>query len=571
MLSHSQTSTTNNLTNSFNKENIEKQIEEWKNKLNKFACPINQQIMINPVIIETGHTFERKSIEEWLKLNNTCPLSRNVLKFKTLTPNFSLKSTINEKIEKFITKVITNVKLWLIDNNLLNICNKLIDDLSDLINNSTNFDNHLIELNNLKFDILLKQNYEENLLFEKYLILIDELLPNLDYKILQLQKLEIKINNENNLQKYYIKLFNLIFESKNKNNNLLKETFIKYCKLNKLNYDLINDIFCYLDENIKLDYLIILFNTSNYNRNIILQKLITFNTKISNEESILFFKKLFTEINLTNINLKNLLNFIKDHNELKTETIIIYKELYNNTKKIKYLELIYELDNSNKDLELELLSEYLKLNLTDKYLNLYIKINENKLDSFNITLLQCLQNQNKEITKLKQNLNNLQQHNINLENKLLQIEDWKNQQIINNFKIEYPNYEFITILNITTPFLVEKGQRFYSDTFIAFGLKWKIVIFPKGKINSREGECGVYLHLISPQYKNKKEISSIELDFLFTNANLLGGERFNYDFTKVKGFGSYNLKQINFPPILENEKQIFTIVVGMEKLYIEFK
>ncbi|KAL9649335.1 hypothetical protein ABK040_014637 [Willaertia magna] len=242
-------------SSSFNKDNIEKQIEEWKNKyLNKYNCPISQQLMIDPVTIETGQTYDRKTIEEWLKSKNTCPITRATLK-----------------------------------------------------------NNNLIE-----------------------------------------------------------KLFN----------NLESDEF-------------------------KLDILIILFNKSNYNRNNLLKKLLNININENNNKFITFFKNLFKEINLNEIDLNEidlneLIEFISDYkNDLQNELIIIYKELYKKNNEIKYLEIIYDLNNENKEIEQQLLNEYLKLNLMDKYFNLFIKTNENKLDSFNLMLLKCLQNQNKEIINLQ--------------------------------------------------------------------------------------------------------------------------------------------------------------------------
>ncbi|KAL9657190.1 hypothetical protein ABK040_011412 [Willaertia magna] len=165
-------------SSSFNKDEVEKQIKEWKEKLNKYICPISQQLMIDPVIIESGHTFDRSSIEEWLKSKNSCPVTRMELKVKSLTPNYSTKSTINEKVEKFIKKVIKHVKLWSNDVNLIEICSKLINESLDLIknNNFNNYQKDLIELKfeKLKFNILLNEKDEEKL-FNNNMKIINEL------------------------------------------------------------------------------------------------------------------------------------------------------------------------------------------------------------------------------------------------------------------------------------------------------------------------------------------------------------------------------------------------------------
>ena len=63
-----------------------------------FVCPISLQIMSNPVTdINSGHTFERKTIEEWLirsKGSGTNPLTRGPLRLSDLVPNTELRTKI---------------------------------------------------------------------------------------------------------------------------------------------------------------------------------------------------------------------------------------------------------------------------------------------------------------------------------------------------------------------------------------------------------------------------------------------------------------------------------------------
>lgn len=61
-----------------------------------FLCPISHEIMHEPVIIETGQTYERVYIESWLTNNKTCPTTGVELKSKTFIPNYSLKSAIED-------------------------------------------------------------------------------------------------------------------------------------------------------------------------------------------------------------------------------------------------------------------------------------------------------------------------------------------------------------------------------------------------------------------------------------------------------------------------------------------
>ncbi|KAL8242036.1 hypothetical protein R6Q59_012338 [Mikania micrantha] len=61
-----------------------------------FVCPITTQIFSDPVTLETGQTYERKAIEEWMKRGNTtCPITRQPL-FSNILPktNYVLKRLI---------------------------------------------------------------------------------------------------------------------------------------------------------------------------------------------------------------------------------------------------------------------------------------------------------------------------------------------------------------------------------------------------------------------------------------------------------------------------------------------
>lgn len=51
--------------------------------------------MADPVIIATGHTYDRACIERWLQSGNkTCPVTGMRLRHHELTPNFALRTAI---------------------------------------------------------------------------------------------------------------------------------------------------------------------------------------------------------------------------------------------------------------------------------------------------------------------------------------------------------------------------------------------------------------------------------------------------------------------------------------------
>ncbi|KAK7340290.1 hypothetical protein VNO77_20992 [Canavalia gladiata] len=67
----------------------------------EFLCPITLEIMTDPVIVASGQTYERESIEKWFQSDhNTCPKTRQPLAHLSLAPNCALKNLIEEWCEK---------------------------------------------------------------------------------------------------------------------------------------------------------------------------------------------------------------------------------------------------------------------------------------------------------------------------------------------------------------------------------------------------------------------------------------------------------------------------------------
>ncbi|WCJ35094.1 U-box domain-containing protein 26 [Euphorbia peplus] len=67
-----------------------------------FVCPITGHLFNDPVTLETGQTYERKAIQEWLKRGNTtCPITRQPLCTNSLPKtNYVLKRLITSWIEQ---------------------------------------------------------------------------------------------------------------------------------------------------------------------------------------------------------------------------------------------------------------------------------------------------------------------------------------------------------------------------------------------------------------------------------------------------------------------------------------
>ncbi len=53
------------------------------------------ELMQDPVMVATGHTYDRACIEKWLHQGNrTCPVTGMRLRHLELTPNYALRTAI---------------------------------------------------------------------------------------------------------------------------------------------------------------------------------------------------------------------------------------------------------------------------------------------------------------------------------------------------------------------------------------------------------------------------------------------------------------------------------------------
>ncbi|CAK9859856.1 unnamed protein product [Sphagnum jensenii] len=67
----------------------------------EFRCPISLDLMIDPVIVASGQTYDRSSIARWIDAGHlTCPKSGQNLPHITLTPNYVLRSLISRWCEE---------------------------------------------------------------------------------------------------------------------------------------------------------------------------------------------------------------------------------------------------------------------------------------------------------------------------------------------------------------------------------------------------------------------------------------------------------------------------------------
>ncbi|WOH11270.1 hypothetical protein DCAR_0830751 [Daucus carota subsp. sativus] len=67
----------------------------------EYRCPISLDLMRDPVIVASGHTYDRNSIAQWINTgHHTCPKSGQRLIHMALIPNYALKSLIHQWCEE---------------------------------------------------------------------------------------------------------------------------------------------------------------------------------------------------------------------------------------------------------------------------------------------------------------------------------------------------------------------------------------------------------------------------------------------------------------------------------------
>ena len=64
-----------------------------------FLCPITQELMVDPIMCADGHSYDRRSIEEWLKSHDSSPVTNMRLPDRNIVPNHALRNSIQEWLE----------------------------------------------------------------------------------------------------------------------------------------------------------------------------------------------------------------------------------------------------------------------------------------------------------------------------------------------------------------------------------------------------------------------------------------------------------------------------------------
>ncbi|KAH9785390.1 U-box domain-containing protein 3 [Citrus sinensis] len=87
-----------------------------------FRCPLSLELMIDPVIVASGQTYERVFIQKWLDHGlNICPKTRQTLAHTNLIPNYTVKAMIENWCEE------NNLRLpsYSVHNNIVSVLSPL--------------------------------------------------------------------------------------------------------------------------------------------------------------------------------------------------------------------------------------------------------------------------------------------------------------------------------------------------------------------------------------------------------------------------------------------------------------
>lgn len=60
------------------------------------TCPITHEVMTDPVTLETGITYERSAISQWLSCNESCPITNTALHSRRLHPNILARQLLSD-------------------------------------------------------------------------------------------------------------------------------------------------------------------------------------------------------------------------------------------------------------------------------------------------------------------------------------------------------------------------------------------------------------------------------------------------------------------------------------------
>ncbi|KAJ6765621.1 U BOX DOMAIN-CONTAINING [Salix purpurea] len=131
----------------------------------EFLCPITMEIMVDPVIVASGQTYERESIQKWLNSKHrTCPKTGQILDHLSLATNFALRNLILQWCEK------NNYELPKKDACLRSdgFSAEFIEEISSLVQNLSSRESEVRREAVVNIRMLAKENPDNRILIANY-------------------------------------------------------------------------------------------------------------------------------------------------------------------------------------------------------------------------------------------------------------------------------------------------------------------------------------------------------------------------------------------------------------------
>jgi len=79
--------------------------------VDNYRCLITQQLLVDPVIAEDGHVYERRALEDWLMRKQTSPTTNKAMG-QSLVPDHVVRQTVSELVESGILDTETTLNFF---------------------------------------------------------------------------------------------------------------------------------------------------------------------------------------------------------------------------------------------------------------------------------------------------------------------------------------------------------------------------------------------------------------------------------------------------------------------------
>jgi hypothetical protein len=98
--------TNSNSNNDENNNTVMTSISNKQQPPDHLCCPLSLELFVDPVIVSSGHTYERAQIAHWIQTqqaNNqepTCPTTRQPIGLESIHPNWAVKKAVDAYLEE---------------------------------------------------------------------------------------------------------------------------------------------------------------------------------------------------------------------------------------------------------------------------------------------------------------------------------------------------------------------------------------------------------------------------------------------------------------------------------------